>query len=112
MPTSGSLQGRALPRLCTVYLSAFATVLTPALTPGQRALVMWLVAARALRRPVPVLSSAVLMWLGECAAVRFGHTWSYRDGPPGGVAPWLLPLWVLAAQFVVDAADATAERTV
>ena len=109
-PTPGALLRRALPRLCSVYLSAFAIVLEPRLRPRQRALAMWVVSAWALRRPVPVLSSALLMWLGERAAVRRDHTWSYREAEPGGVAPWLLPLWCLAAQFVVDAADASAAR--
>ena len=108
--TSAGLLRRALPRLCSVYLAAFVTLLAPALTPVQRALAMWCIAACALRRPVPVLSSALLMWLGECVAVRFAHTWSYRHVPPGSVAPYLLPLWCLAAQFVTDAADATSAR--
>lgn len=70
---------------------------------------MWTVALWALRRPIPVLLSSFVMWVGELIAVQYGHTWSYTEMPKGKVAPWLGPLWVLAAQFIVDAADATAQ---
>lgn len=97
----------AVRRLISIYCSAFFLVLVPGLSPHFRALCMSALACMGLRRAFPVLLSACCMWLGECIAVQFSGTWKYDDVLPGQVAPWLLPLWVLASQWCVDCADAT-----
>ena len=46
------------------------------------------------------------MFVGECVAVRQPSTWSYREPNAVLLVPmWLLPLWILAAQFCMDVAD-------
>ena len=100
---------KVVARLLGVYLWAFACVLWPYFTaPWQRAVCLYAVALWARRpgRDLPVLASAVCMWLGEIVAVQFWGTWKY-DGFGHDVPPWLLPLWILSAMFTVDAADAT-----
>ncbi len=73
-----------------------------------RYIVLSAVAVLALRRPMPVLLPAVCFFVGENIAVQHQGTWTY-DQPATSlglhVPLWLLPLWILAAQFCCDVAD-------
>lgn len=76
--------------------------------PDVRYVVLSVVAVVALRRPLPVLLPAVCFFIGENIAVQQEGTWTYeRPATSLGlhVPTWLLPLWILAAQFCCDVSD-------
>ena len=92
-------------RLLGIYAVAFAALIAP-LSYDARYAVLSIAAVASLRNPVPVLLPAIAFFWGENIAVQFPDTWTYdvvSDMPGLHVPLWLLPLWILAAQFCCDA---------
>ena len=91
-----------LRRLLLLYVCAFASVVID-MPSSWRTLFLWVSVVCGVKHPAPVVLSGVRMFLGECVAVRRPDTWRYEDPNATLQVPaWLLPLWILAAQFCVD----------
>ncbi len=106
-----TMLARAVRRLLGLYACAFTAVIAP-VPGGWRACLLWAAVIAGMRRPVPVILSGTCMFIGECVAVRRPLTWTYDDPNALLQVPlWLLPLWILAAQFCVDMGDFFTHRS-
>ena len=98
---------RAIRRLIFIYFFAFNALILP-LSYNARYFVLSTAAVASLRNPLPVLLPAIAFFFGENIAVQAADTWTYdvvSDLPGLHVPLWLLPLWILAAQFCCDVCD-------
>lgn len=97
----------AIRRLLLIYAVAMLTLVVPMHT-DLRYVILSISAVCSLRRAFPVLIPAVSFFVGENIAVQHEGTWNYEEPALSlglHVPTWLLPLWILAAQFCCDVAD-------